>query len=129
MDPDTGTGTGAASFITIDPPFLDFRKRPLCIPAVKKVELVNTALDRDFHLYSISADNVQFHPAMFKPQVLAPQGRANIQVIFLPRTQGKVEGSLVIQTSMGGFLYQVCSQLLVVGIKFNKLGQFFSNIS
>jgi hypothetical protein len=50
---------------------------------------------------------------MFKPQVLAPQGRANIQVIFLPRTQGKVEGSLVIQTSMGGFLYQVCSQLLI----------------
>ena len=34
-------------------------------------------------------------------------GKASIQVEYLPRTLGEVEGTMIIQTSVGGFLIQL----------------------
>mgnify|MGYP001987443725 CR=1 FL=1 len=67
-------------------------------------------MDGDLKLYTISSDNAQFHPAMFKAKTLAPGEKTTIQVIFLPRAIGSVDGTLVIQTSSGGYLYQIHGQ-------------------
>ena len=100
---------GQVSMVTIEPPSLQFKQRPLCIPAVETTELINGA-DADLAVYSVSTDNVHFHPSLFKATTLPPRGRLTISIVFLPRTIGNVEGTLVIQTSAGGFLYQIHAQ-------------------
>ena len=74
------------------------------------IDVVNTAELDELQIFSISSDNAQFHPAMFKPQVLPPQGRATIQIIYLPRVVGDVEGTLTISTSAGDVLYAIRAQ-------------------
>ena len=51
----------------------------------------------ELHLYSVSTDNLHFHPALFKPAVLPPLGSVSISVVFLPRTLGQVSGTLVMK--------------------------------
>ena len=43
-------------------------------------QVINMSGRDELQVYAITADNVQFHPAMFKPQVLQPGARATIQV-------------------------------------------------
>jgi hypothetical protein len=100
---------GQKSQVTIEPPSLEYKSRPLCIPAVETAELINGA-DTELSVYSVTTDNVHFHPSLFKASTLPPGGRLTISIVFLPRTIGHVEGTLVIQTSVGGFLYQINAQ-------------------
>ena len=58
-------------------------------------------------VYAITSDDEQFHPAMFKPEVLLPGGSTTIQVIFLPRTVGAVDASLTLSTSAGDSVYAI----------------------
>ena len=99
----------SASRVSIDPPSLEFKQRPLCIPAVEIAELNNGA-DTELSVFSVTTDNVHFHPSSFKATTLAPGEALNISIVFLPRTIGSVEGTLVIQTSAGGLLYQIHAQ-------------------
>ena len=99
----------SAAQVTIDPPSLEFKQRPLCIPAVEMAELINGA-DTELSVFSVTTDNVHFHPSSFKATTLAPGGALNISIVFLPRSIGNVEGTLVIQTSAGGLLYQIHAQ-------------------
>ena len=99
----------SASGVSIEPPSLEFRQRPLCIPAVEMAELINGA-DTELSVFSVTTDNVHFHPSSFKATTLAPGEALNISIVFLPRTIGSVEGTLVIQTSAGGLLYQIHAQ-------------------
>lgn len=99
----------SASLVSIDPPSLEFKQRPLCIPAVEIAELNNGA-DTELSVFSVTTDNVHFHPSSFKATTLAPGEALNISIVFLPRTIGSVEGTLVIQTSAGGLLYQIHAQ-------------------
>jgi hypothetical protein len=99
----------SASRVSIDPPSLEFKQRPLCIPAVEMAELNNGA-DTELSVFSVTTDNVHFHPSSFKATTLAPGEALNISIVFLPRTIGSVEGTLVIQTSAGGLLYQIHAQ-------------------
>ena len=62
---------------------------------------------RPTHRYAITSDDEQFHPAMFKPEVLLPGGSTTIQVIFLPRTVGAVDASLTLSTSAGDSVYAI----------------------
>ena len=87
--------------VAVDPPLLLYQNSPICVPAVSQIDVINTSERDELQVYAITADNVQFHPAMFKPQVLQPGARATIQVIFLPRVVGSVEGALMISTSAG----------------------------
>ena len=52
-------------------------------------------------------DDVQFHPAVFKPQVVAPGSSVTIQIIFLPRDRGLVDSKLLIETEAGAFTFPV----------------------
>jgi hypothetical protein len=37
-------------------------------------------------------------------------GKVSIQVVYLPRTLGAVEATMIIQTSVGGFLIQLLGE-------------------
>ena len=93
--------------VAVDPPLLLYQNSPICVPAVSQIDVINTSERDELQVYAITADNVQFHPAMFKPQVLQPGARATIQVIFLPRVVGSVEGALTISTSAGDVSYPI----------------------
>lgn len=94
------------------------------MPAVEKVEVINTSDNDELHLFAVSTDTVHFHPSSFKQtvgfssvsysqgsfphcQVVPVKGKTVISVVFVPRLLGAVEGTLIIETSVGGFLYQV----------------------
>jgi len=36
-----------------------------------------------------------------------PGGRASISIVFLPRTYGEVDGTMIVQSSVGSFLIQL----------------------
>ena len=96
--------------ITIVPSSLVFKLRPLCIPGEKMAQLTNGG-DAEFSVFSVTTDSVHFRPcSSFKATTLAPGEALNISIVFLPRTIGSVEGTLVIQTSAGGLLYQIHAQ-------------------
>lgn len=80
--------------VLVQPPVLVFKDSPVCIPAVSLIDVINRSPTKELHVTGIVSENYQFHPAMFKPQVLEPYGRTSIQVIFLPRTVGAVETTL-----------------------------------
>ena len=105
----TPLAINSASWVSIHPPTLEFTQRPLCIPAVEVAELSNGA-DTELSVLSVTTDNVHFHPSSFKATTLSPGEALNISIVFLPRTIGSVEGTLVIQTSAGGLLYQIHAQ-------------------
>jgi len=93
--------------VQIYPFQLDFRERPICIPSVEYVELINAQDKNDLHLLSITSDSVYFHASLFKQIAVPPRSNTSIPVIFLPRSVGHVENTLVMQTDIGGFIYQV----------------------
>ena len=98
---------GASTLVArFEPATLEFKQRPLCIPAQETAELINEA-DTELSIFSVTTDNVHFHPSLFKATTLPPGERLSITIVFLPRSIDIVEGTLVIQTSMGGFLYQI----------------------
>eukprot|EP00937_MAST-01D_sp_MAST-1D-sp2_P001611 g1611.t1 len=108
VEPMTGRGAGDASFITAKPPYLDFGTRPLCIPAMGSLRL--KADGRKLEIRSIKSDSVHMHPAFFKAQTLKSDATVQVRIIFLPRSLGPVEGNLVLDTSVGRFLYQVLGE-------------------
>ena len=92
--------------LSIEPRSVDFTERPACIPVVQTLTLTHEetyAVDGDLKLYTISSDNAQFHPAMFKQQSLSPGKSTSFQVIFLPRTVGNTDATLTIKTSIGRY--------------------------
>ena len=86
---------------------LIFKHSPTCIPAVALIDLENAGLEGEVQVLSISSDQPQFHPAMFKPHVLPPGSRTQVQIIYLPRAAGDSEGTLTIATSEGDIKYSI----------------------
>ena len=60
-------------------------------------------------ILSILADSYNFHPGPLDKHEIGPNEILEIEILYLPRLLGYVEESLVIQTSVGSFLYQVSS--------------------
>ncbi len=95
----------ASPNITIVPAFLNFKKRPTCIPQKEGIILMNKETAGELHVYSVSSNTPNFQASDFKKVTLAPGQSSSFTVIFLPRTLGVVHATLVIETSMGGFVY------------------------
>jgi len=93
--------------LRVSPPVLIFKHSPTCIPAVALIDLENAGLEGEVQVLSISSDQPQFHPAMFKPHVLPPGSRTQVQIIYLPRSAGDSEGTLTIATSEGDLKYSI----------------------
>mmetsp|Transcript_28777 Transcript_28777/g.37158 ORF Transcript_28777/g.37158 Transcript_28777/m.37158 type:complete len:2600 (+) Transcript_28777:19-7818(+) len=101
------SGSGI-NMVQIEPSILSFKNSPTCIPTVSLIDILNIHENEELHILGISSDNSQFHPAMFKPQVLPPDGRATIQIIYLPRNVGsEINGKLTISTSFGDIIYLI----------------------
>ena len=91
--------------LALVPPVLEFEPWPLCVPSVTNVEMINTSEDEDVDVHSVSQMSEIFHVAQLNQTRLPPGGRLNFSVVFLPRELGSVQGSVLIQTSAGGFFY------------------------
>jgi hypothetical protein len=70
-------------------------------------EVVVGGTGAEVNIFSVSSEDVQFHPAVFKPQVVAPGSSVTIQIIFLPRDRGLVDSKLLIETEAGAFTFPV----------------------
>lgn len=104
----TGQQPGwSAPHMVMEPATLSFKAHPLCIPAVENTEVVNIAEKDDLQIISVSADNVHFHPSLVQQTTLRPGGRLSLSIVFLPRIIGEVEGTVVVNTSAGNFMYHV----------------------
>lgn len=68
--------------------------------------MLNLSDKDDLHIFSVASESAHFH-ASFKHTVLPPRANLSIPVVFLAKVLGPAETSLVIQTNLGGFIYQV----------------------
>ena len=98
--------------LRLEPEYLRYDAWPLCIPQVLRVELVNTHAHEELLVHSVSpvgAAADQFHVAALpsSPVPLLPGGRLPLSVVYLPSMQGYANGTLLMQTSHGGLLYDV----------------------
>ncbi|KAL6067249.1 hypothetical protein QOT17_009046 [Balamuthia mandrillaris] len=108
---DTGTQYPNTHFqVAIIPPFLDFKERPVCMPAVESISIINTSERDGLHLFSIASESVHFHSSYFKQSVIPPLGNTTVSIVFLPRTVGVVENDIILQSSVGNVAYRVYGQ-------------------
>ena len=106
--PNNNNNLQAAPSVSIQPPFLDWGEQPLCEPSTRTVSVINTSPDTELLVLSLSTDNIVFYPkGNFYQESVAPGKRMSIDVEYLPRTLGSSEGTLIVQTSVGGFLIQM----------------------
>ena len=79
----------------------------MCLPAVAEIVVTNTAPTDPIDVYSVSTDSAAFQPSYVERQTVVPGESVALTVLFLARAPGPVFGSLVVETSVGGFLVQV----------------------
>lgn len=79
----------------------------MCLPAVAEIVVTNTAPTDPIDVYSVSTDSAAFQPSYVERQTVVPGESVGLTVLFLARAPGPVFGSLVVETSVGGFLVQV----------------------
>jgi hypothetical protein len=98
--------------VSMEPAALDFEAWPLCIPSVSSVEIVNarpgggSAAELEIHsVRSVGPGSEHFHVTERNRTTLTAGGRVAVSIVFLPRVLGRVNGTLLVQTSAGGFLY------------------------
>ena len=94
--------------LVMEPPQLAFEPWPLCVPEIGSVEMINTSEDEELTVYQVAQASIagsDFHVLPFNLTTLPPLGNLSFSVVFLPGALGSVNGSLLIQTSAGGFFY------------------------
>lgn len=80
---------------------------PLCIPNIQVVKILNEG-DVDLKIKSVGTDSQHFHPTISEVTVAPSRGgRISITVIYLPKTIGDVEASLIIQSNFGPIIYRL----------------------
>eukprot|EP00741_Cyanophora_paradoxa_P023033 tig00021534_g22243.t1 len=104
--PRANAEVSGARLLRLLPSALDWKERPICIPATEELQIVNDASE-EVQIFSISTDNIQFHPSSFKQTTIAPRNSSRIPIVFVPRIIGPVHCKLVLQTSAGGFVYEM----------------------
>ena len=67
----------------------------------------NPSAHADIHIFSVTCGDVQFHPVMFHPQVIPPNGATSLQLLFLPYHIETSVSELLLATSAGQFYYPV----------------------
>jgi hypothetical protein len=96
--------------VALEPPQLDYEPWPICVPQAGSVEFINTSEDDELSVHSIKVAGVHskhFHVAALPLTTLPPGGRMAFSVVFLPNFPGRSNGTLLVQTSHGGFLYEL----------------------
>ena len=93
--------------VTISPPFLDFKRRALCLPTVEEFVVSNTAASGALTIHSCSSDTSAFQASCFQKQVVNAGDSAAVTVQYLPRAEGPTFGTLMVDTSVGGFVLKV----------------------
>lgn len=87
----------------------------------------NTARDEPLEVQAVLSDSVQFYPTRFQPTTIAPGAAHTLTVAFLPRTLGEAMATLLLRTSLGGFVLQmrgegVQSQYQLTPVRGAKVG-------
>lgn len=59
----------SVSVVDVQPPVLDFKDTPICVPTVGLIDVVNNFPDRTVRLLGMVAHSPHLYPAMFQPQV------------------------------------------------------------
>ena len=93
--------------VRIAPPFIVFRKKPMCLAARESVVVENGFEDRELELKSVVSNTAHFQVSNFSKMSLPPGGRSSFSVIFLPRELGMVHGHLKIETDAGMIEYGI----------------------
>ena len=79
-----GTTFSTPPSILFTPRKLIFKAALLSIPISLDIIVENLMNDEDIHIFYVSSSDSQFHPIMFQPQILSPQGSVTVQLSFLP---------------------------------------------
>jgi len=110
----TGTkDTGSTSFFRIVPEFDDFGTTMVCSTTARNVKLVNTApvsSGIDVHVQAPRDRRdiaSSFVVTYFVPQTLKPGDEIDMEIIFLPRIEGRVHETIVVETSDGIFPFEM----------------------
>lgn len=91
--------------ILFTPRKLIFKAALLSIPISLDIIVENLMNDEDIHIFYVSSSDSQFHPIMFQPQILSPQGSVTVQLSFLPSRVAASTGELLFSTSKGDFMF------------------------
>jgi len=90
--------------VSIEPPYLVWSDQPLCSPSAASIIVTSIEPHKELLILSLSTDNIQFYPSNFRQTALAPGESTRIFIVYLPRTLGTTDGTMIVQTSAGGFL-------------------------
>ena len=93
--------------ISVAPPLLHYDAWPIAIPKIAEIELTNDSEDDALDVHSITSSSADFHVAEVPLTALPPGGRLPLSVVFLPRAHGVTNATLLVQTSHGGFFYEL----------------------
>jgi hypothetical protein len=107
--------------VRIAPPFIVFRKRPMCLAARESVVIENGFEDRELEFKSVVSNTAHFQVSNFSKMSLPPGGRSSFSVIFLPRELGMVHGHLKIETNAGMFEYGIQGEGVPNGYRVSPL--------
>lgn len=99
-----------AGNVAIIPPVLKWGRRFLFTPLLRSLTIVNTWNDSGIFVFQPFSTTSDFYATGFQETWLPPGGMMTIHVIFLPKKVGFIEGSLVVQTTAGGFLIQLLGE-------------------
>lgn len=81
-----------------------------CSAMTHKFQIYNKAVQERLWITSVSTDEIQFYPLDFERLEVPPGGGATLSIVYLPRTLGPVDASLVVETSRGSFLVPMHGQ-------------------
>ncbi|XP_054166549.1 transmembrane protein 131-like [Oppia nitens] len=95
------------SILRFTPQSLHFNHHSIGIPYIQKVLVENIQKDNSIQMLSISGNTVHFHCSFFEDKVIESGGNTTFEVVFLARTEGPVNNTLYIHTSLGSFKYRV----------------------
>ncbi|KAL5286968.1 TMEM131 family protein [Megaselia abdita] len=111
--------------VSMQPSILHFGEINIGTARSQIVTIINHKSNASVQLNSIGGETTSFYSSFFQEKTLPPQSNTTFNVIFLPRQNGKLQTSLFINTSLGGFYLSVsgeakeCPYMLkpLVGVK------------
>ncbi|KAL2595623.1 hypothetical protein AAZX31_11G056300 [Glycine max] len=92
--------------VRIGPTILDWGQKYLYSSSSAFLTVTNTCNDSILNLYEPFSTDLQFYPCNFSDISLRPGESALICFVYFPRSLGLSSGSLILQTSSGGFIVE-----------------------
>ena len=79
----------------------------MCSPSSLTLEVTNTDPHSELLILDLATDSRQFYPGSFTQTSVPPGGSIAFPIVYLPHEVGVAEGTILVQTNVGGFLVQV----------------------